>query len=544
MVNKRRWIRKPNLSVKAKLVSLACLASVALLVFGSLALRTLADVRIGSTKYQVIAENNLLLADVLPPPAYLVETNLVTHQLLLAAEAKDWTRFYELTNYAKGLRAAYEDRQRYWTDSTVMDSVTRDIVINKSAKPGFEFLDLIDQRFVPALMQGEINNAQALLDGPMKAAYDRHRLAIDEIVSRTGANAVAIEAKAKKQASDYSRILVALLVGTLAIVMLSCVLISKSITRPLRKLRNRLAEVASGNGDLTTRLDDGRSDEFGDVASSFNKFVEQLAGTVDSIREDSAALLHESGTLGAVSKRVSVASTETDAQASVLTDSSAEVARAIDDVSAASKEMRSAIADIAESAHAAAAVAEDAVLAAAEADGIIGSLGSASTEITAVVRTITDVAERTNLLALNATIEAARAGEAGRGFAVVAGEVKELARATAQATGDVAGRINSMRESADSAMTALDRIRTIIDKINHAQTVIAGAVEQQNTTTHAIESSVARAATAAQAISLGIGQTARASAEASQGAAATNVSAGHVADTAARLRGLVDQFNT
>ncbi|MCU1346227.1 MAG: hypothetical protein JWL70_2493, partial [Acidimicrobiia bacterium] len=73
MVNTHKRFGRSGYSVKAKLITLAGLAAVALMVFGALAIRTLSDVRIGSARYRVIAENNLLLADVLPPPAYLVE---------------------------------------------------------------------------------------------------------------------------------------------------------------------------------------------------------------------------------------------------------------------------------------------------------------------------------------------------------------------------------------------------------------------------------------------------------------------------------------
>jgi methyl-accepting chemotaxis protein len=331
----------------------------------------------------------------------------------------------------------------------------------------------------------------------------------------------------------------------LLILLLAMGVVAWQITRmiePLRQTVQALKDIAEGEGDLTKRLEVTHKDEVGEVAKWFNTFVEKLEGIIRNIASNALNLSSSSEKLSDNSRELASVTEETSVQANVVSVASEQISKNSQAVAIGVEEMSTSIKEIAKNASEGARVATYAVKVAETTTATIAKLAESSTEINQVIKVITSIAEQTNLLALNATIEAARAGEAGRGFAVVANEVKELAKETAKATEGISQKIEAIQTDTKGAIETIGQISTVINQINDIQNTIAGAVEEQTVTMNEIGRSVSEAARGSAEIAQNIMGVAQATQSTTASANLTQDAAGELAQMAAELEKLVEQF--
>jgi methyl-accepting chemotaxis protein len=349
-------------------------------------------------------------------------------------------------------------------------------------------------------------------------------------------SAILADAHALRTTTLLGALLTLFLAGSAAL------LVARKVAAPLDALRRRLEEIADGDGDLTARMDEDRSDEFGRLGAAFNRFVGTVAETVTGIGRASASLTEVSAGMSGVSARLVEAVERTSAQSQQVSAAAEQVSRNVQTVAAGAEEMGASIREIATNTDEAARIAGDAVSLAQSTNATVTQLGESSRAIGDVVRVITSIAEQTNLLALNATIEAARAGEAGKGFAVVANEVKELAQETAKATDDIAQRIEAIQADTSGAVAAIARIDEVIARISDYQTTIASAVEEQTATTNEMSRSVNEAAQGSSSIAESIVTISTVSGDTGADAVRARETADGVAGITAELSRLVGRF--
>ncbi len=337
------------------------------------------------------------------------------------------------------------------------------------------------------------------------------------------------------------------LTGLLALVALVvaagvAVVMARRIVRPVERLRDRMIEIADGDGDLTVRVAEDSDDETGQMGAAFNRFVARVAGTVRAISDSAATLTASAQGLVSVSTQLQATARETSGTAGAAAAAATEVDGSIRNIASGAEQMSASITEIASSASASVEVTAEAVTVAQDTSRRMQALGEASAQADTVVKLITSIAEQTDLLALNATIEAARAGEAGKGFAVVAGEVKDLAQQTARATEDITARLQAIQDGTTAAARSIERISAVIARIDEHGSTIASAVEEQSATTSALTRASSDAAEGSGRISRTVDGVARTAEDTSRGAQAAQQAADELTRLAEDLRGLVTTF--
>ncbi|MDL5026551.1 methyl-accepting chemotaxis protein [Vibrio sp. TMPB1044] len=292
---------------------------------------------------------------------------------------------------------------------------------------------------------------------------------------------------------------------------------SLSIVKPIRQVVERLNDIASGEGDLTQRLEVKSQDEIGQLAKGFNLFLDKLQHTIKEV-------IH-------TTEQVASTTSQAKASASSTRESSESQFKEVDLVATAAEEMTQTAGLVVQNAEVAVDAACEAnrsaqqgqqviELSAGEMRKLVERMSSAvpiveelaknNGNITEILSVIEGISEQTNLLALNAAIEAARAGEQGRGFAVVADEVRNLASRTQSSVGEIRAVIDKVHAGTQDVVEAIQEGNILAnDTALHVQKAVEdlGSIFTSIEAISDMNSQIVRAAEEQQSVSGEVNQS-------------------------------------
>lgn len=162
----------------ARLMPMVLVFVASFALYGLYCFGTVTKVKVNGPYYDRIVQGKDVIADILPPPAYLLETYLIAFQMFDDGGGAELPKLMIAFGEAKD---DYLARQAYWKERLPAGELKRALT-EESFRPGLRMIEIIEKEFVPALQGGDRAKAGALLHGPIREQYAAHRAAIEAVV--------------------------------------------------------------------------------------------------------------------------------------------------------------------------------------------------------------------------------------------------------------------------------------------------------------------------------------------------------------------------
>jgi len=450
-----------KLLIKTKLLILIGVAILGLAIFGILSYNTMQRLKVNGPLYSQIIEGKDLVADILPPPEYIIESYLLTYEMFSTeTKAEEESIIKSLNELEKN----YYLRHQYWIDVLATGEM-RKYMVESSYRPADEFFKTINNSFIPLIKEGDKSEALKIVEQKLRPLYKEHRQAIDKVVEMANSQNTRIENESKDEISSSYLFLGFLFFLIMAISLSFGYYIIVSVTKPLKKGVDFARDIANGN--LVTEYISENEDEIGNLALSLTEMVENLRRIVASVVEGAS--------------HISISSQDFNDASQQLSGGASEQASSIEEVSASIEEMVAMIQQNMDNARKTEKITSSTYDEIINLAGFTQKIVESNRTVSEKIKIITDIAFQTNILALNAAVEAARAGEHGKGFSVVASEIRKLAERSKLAADEIIEATVSNMSLIEETNNRMDRVLPDIkESTDLVKQITISGIEQNN----------------------------------------------------------------
>ena len=362
------------------------------------------------------------------------------------------------------------------------------VLIMKSYQDMYKSVDKVTD----SLRAGRFDEAKA-----NKKEFDASSLQLEQNLGKFRAQNELYELKildvVKSREDQVGGTLSTYLLAVFFIGMIMALVVTLSITRPVRRVVDRIRDIAKGNGDLTQRVANMFGGELGELAYWLNLFLDQTSSIVQAIGDASHVVKRTTA-------EVSQQTNKTTMSTNNISKNMMEQSMNLDEATSFIASIHELIKNSDESTNQAASLSKVAMDRALQGGSSVfetveamQKIEDSSTKIEKLVSSITEIAAQTNLLAINAAVEASKAGEHGKGFAVVAEEVRRLAEKSKKLTGEVtqlisesSTRVKTGAVLARGAGASLDGIIKDVEAVASLIQRIAATATRQSESSHVV----------------------------------------------------------
>jgi len=452
------WSRILGLKLRAKIFGLVAVMIVGLGLFAIVSFDTLNTVKVNGPLYKGIVENKDLVADILPPPEYLVESYLLVLQML---DERDKAKLDSLVERSAALGNEYQNRHQHWKE-TLAPGALRESMVVRSYEPARRFLDVRDKQFIPAILRGDKTSARELAQGELKKSYEEHRTWIDQVVALANEKTEIDEKTVQSMIDRRTTTQLILAFAVVFVSSLAAYLLTRYITRTVYAYLSFAGQVAQGN--LTARLHPKGSDELGLLGEHLNSMAHNLSDMAEEIRRGAQHIALSTAEILVIAQQLSASTSRTSSAVIETIATIEQVKLAAKTVSEQAKKVAEGSIEAVETSDSGRKATEASIrrinLIKEQMESIgetVVRLSEQSSAIEEIISSVQDLADQSNLLAVNASIEAARAGDQGKGFAVVAHEIKALSDQSKEATDQVRAILEDVRKWVSAVVMATEQ---------------------------------------------------------------------------------------